>query len=319
MSAEILNLGLKTQLLNGLNKHDQSPGGILMKGSPVERGIVQLEGVDRFSFQDGTAAFTLDPVGLGLLRELPLGSVLGFMDFGTSVQPNQLGNQLPAYGNHFIHSELLALVLGQNPSYTQVAFLRNGKQNSDGKFVSARWGLDQKQPFGLSQKDEAMLALQRLFDPSNGIEGSQMQTVFDLGLQLPGDKRVQEFGCFSHNDPKKATAMNILKGGAQLGFVSIADINPNQWVRIALNNGYPEGLPVPAVSDLEGFLMFQGMLAAAGRVATMNPSGMGAGTNRLGVFEAMVESAIGLPEQVMNGATVGQIQAGFRSQLGLRS
>jgi len=319
MSAELRNLGSQTQVLNKLNQHDQSPGGILMSGRPLERTGNQLEGVDRFSFQDGTTAFKLDTVGLGLLRELPLGSVLGFMDFSVSIQPNQLGKKLHTYCNHLLDNELLALVLGQNPSYTQVAFLRNGKQNPDGKFVSAPWGRDQKGPFGLSQKDESILALRRLFDPQNGIEGSQMQTIFDLSLQLPGEKRVQEFGCFSHNNPKAATAINILKGDAQLGFASITNFNPNQWARILLNKGLPEGLTVPVMSDLEGYLMFQGILATAGRVAAMNPSGMGSGTNPQGVFEAMVDSAIELPERVMNGATVGQIQSGFRSRLGLRT
>lgn len=312
-------IGAVTSKLNTLNQHDQSPGGILMAGTPRPSEINPFSGTEHLLFPDNTLGFKLDSVGMGLIRELEPGSIFGLMDFRDRLYPDQYKQAKQIMADY----EMLALVLEQGENHIGVALFQNNTLNPSGEKTPAKWGGNVGKQFGLTPKEEALIGLSRLFDPSQGIEGSQMTTVLDITKNnLPGGNEVRSFGCYSHKDPMRATAMNILNGNGVLRFSRFCRPNLNQWVRLNVGESHPnkgEGLSIPQVADTEGFTTFHGLLSASERIAMQNPTNMGGGTDQMKVFDVLLESTLDLPEMAMNGANVSKVQENLRHKLGIRS
>lgn len=170
---------------------------------------------------------------------------------------------------------------------------------------------------GFTEKELAIAALRRMYNPDAGIEGSQMNSVFDISVKgLAADQQVTSYGCFSHNEPKKATSLNIMRGSTTQQELFISQPNPNIYMRVRHSTEFPvkaQSLDAKVID--EGTLMFEGLVSTANRIAAGNPTGMGAGTDPNRVFEALLESSINLPEMAMNGATIGEVQKEFIQQI----
>lgn len=308
-------LGRSTQTLNTLNQHDASPGQVMGLDRSWVLGEQQAEAAflreslpPHKALEDGSLYLSLDIVGLALLRELPPGSVIGIAQATKGLA--HLNTQQAS------DAEVIAMIIENSPSATRFIGLMKKIVDEDGKPKRVQWNKEAG-PTGETEKALAMSALRRMYDPAAGIEGSQMNSPFDITQPgLPADKSIRTYGCFSHNNPVAATSQNVMRGATTQVDKVITTQNPDMYIRVRPGIEYPgvvQGLEVPEVEESD--LLFQGLIATAQRVASRNPSGMGAGTNPEKVFDRLIEESIALPEKAMNGMPIGVLQQQFIKSL----
>ena len=308
-------LGRSTQTLNTLNQHEASPGKVIgldrswsLSSQQAEAAFLRESLPPYKALEDGSLYLSLDIAGLALLRELPPGSVIGIAQATTGLEhfkPQQA-----------FDAEVIAMIIENSPNATRFIGLMKTIVGEDGKPKRMLWNKEVG-PTGQTEKSLAMSALRRMYDPAVGIEGSQMNSPFDITQTgLPEDQSIRAYGCFSHNNPVAATSQNLMRGSTTQVDRVITTQNPDMYIRVRAGMEYPglvQGLEVPVVEESD--LMFQGLIATAQRVASRNPSGMGAGTNPEQVFDRLIEESIALPEKAMNGMPIGVLQQQFINSL----
>ena len=311
----IPEIGRSTQILNQLNKHDASPGQVvglntswLLTDQQVEQAYMREALPPHKLLEDGSIYFSLDIAGIALLRELQPGSIIGIAQDSKGFDSF---NQYAASD-----AEVIAMIIENTPMATSFIGFMKTILGQDGKTKRVMWDKEQG-PTGQTEKALAIAALRRMYDPNNGIEGSQMNSPFDITQNgLPENQSIRSYGCYSHNSPVSATGQNILRGSTTQVDRVITVQNPNMYIRVRpgeTNPGTVQGLEAKIVD--ESVLMFQGLFATATRVAALNPTGMGAGTNPNKVFERLIDASIALPEQAMNDMPIGTLQQKFIKSL----
>lgn len=312
-----------TNHLGQINSHHETPAEVLgIPGNPkVEqtRMASLIEHRHLAELSDHSHLYQLDTAVYALIREgLPPGSII---ETGIMSPPPVTSERVEA----FLSFDTVAIVLRHTADETQMLGLRRSPRRAELQrgMQQGAWGTYLVDTQTYSEKDDAKMALQRLFSTTQGIEGTQMlSSLFNsFMLQSGGNmQRISEAGCFSHEQPLKAIPLNLLLGNTQPIPTLLRGTDTNRIVRIRLSSNLNQIQPlaVPRERINEDHLVTMGLIQRAEHIAATNPLQVGAGTASGKVLDAMLETTMQLPELVGNNANNRQATNIFRQKLGLR-
>ncbi len=330
-SAELINKQIMT--LDKLNGHDGNPGSLLIAYQqqngiqvPEVRSLDVLAAYEHMlpyehvKLADGTVYLPMnDARSWELLEQVGPGALVGLTFSEARLDSNNVKRALmyEKFG-----------VVSESTPFRTTCIGWHKVLSGDNKMQP--WNLDidtdLEQTYGVSlnEVDKAKIGITRLLD-GNGVEGSQMTGVFNIAQKLPLDPAdpISSLGCFSHDKPMDAVALNILRQTARPMKSPIVLDRSKQMDKafIRLGVGVNEtdytlrgrGLPVPAVSaEILTYLAFERL---ALDVAVTNPQHSGSGTDPNHVFDVTVENAPKLVVAAQNGVALGAFQKEYRRQL----
>lgn len=283
---------------------------------------------------DGSSLISADVAGLGLLRTLPPGSIVTYMETSRPVGQAQLDTldeetpQGQARLAQIAKTETVAIVVDQTTGYTKLLGLRRSPredESTEGQSYGS-WGTyDDERGQPVSEKLVAVNILQRLFHPTKGNQATQM---LSRGLipyaQRDSNVTISEVGCSTHETPIDAVLLNFLQGDMEFVPPLMLTSSANMMVRVAYNPTLHNIGPLAQAGDEpqldDAHLLALAYGTRARKIAKTNPLNLGGGTTEGFVLEAMVNTTIKVAESnaVQNGATAGHVQQDFRSAMGIR-
>jgi len=311
-----------TRVLGQINSHHETPAQVLgMTGEITREKNSALRSIEKqhiAELSDGSELFLLDQAVHAMIREgLPPGSLIetGVMR-STPNTPEQIQG--------FLNFDAVAIVLRHEQDKTVLlGFVRSPRPEEQEKGMrQGMWGEYVIDGTSYQEKNDARMALSRLFSTTQGIEGSQMLSMIFQSNMISGngtDKKISEAGCFSHEKPMQAIPINLLHGTAMPIPIELRPSDTTRIIRVRTSPQTDSFSPLYGKGDVdEEHILSMGLISRAHHIAKENPTGMGAGTQPGKVLTAMLETTTMLPELVGNGGKMVDARTILKHNLGIR-
>ncbi len=312
--------------LGKLNDHSKTPADVLgMTGKKPSEPLsmvsmaARIEHLHIADLPDGSFLYAVDHAVYALMREgLPPGSIIE-----TGVMSRMIVSQDQIRG--FLSFATVAIILRHELDKTVLlGLIRKPRPHEQARGMrQGAWGSYDVDGTTYDEKDDARMALQRIFSPTTGIEGPQiLSSIFQSKTLTTGgsEQHIREAGCISHEQPMIAIPVNVFLGIATPINMVLTGQEQGRIIRVRLTADSNHLSPLASMGgDVdEHHLLRMGLITRAEQIAESNPLGLGAGTDTGDVLEAMLETTVRLPEMAGNGASMRDAAVVFKQTLGLR-